>query len=163
MEKISGSKILYKRVNLAIFLGTLLLMIIPEFYLKSGIGVIVTNALICITIYFFLMLNVWGLVDEVNDCGDYFIFRKGDYTQSVFLKEIMEIDSSARTYPTRITVYTKRRGQIGSELNYTPRWGEQLSVHAIARELRERVMNAKKPNNTLNRDHKTAARFSAAP
>ena len=64
----------------------------------------------------------WSLSDEVIDCGDLLIFKKGKFEQKVKLKDIININY-VHTYNNtfdKVTVYSRIDGDIGKELIFKP-------------------------------------------
>ena len=121
MTKISGSTVYFKRVFPAVWFGFLAFFILIGLISDSG-GILKFGVPIFMGIfgYFLFKKLVWDLADEVYDCGNQLIFRKGNLEQTVALTEIINVNHSDMSSPERITLTVRNEGKLGTELTFTP-------------------------------------------
>ncbi len=77
----------------------------------------------CFMIIFgFLLMKklVWDLADEVYDCGEFLLIKKGDKEENVALTNIMNVSVSMNMNPQRITLRLAQPGQLGAEIAFSP-------------------------------------------
>lgn len=81
---------------------------------------------------FFLMKKlVWDLVDEVHDCGDSLLVRKGSDEERIPLSNIMNVSASTNMSPQRITLRLVRPGRFGVDVSFSPQ--SQVSFNPFAK------------------------------
>ncbi len=97
---------------------------------------------------FFLMKKfVWDSADEVYDCGDFVLVRKGGEEERVTLSNVMNVSMS--TYPNssnRITLRLANPGKFGKEISFFPATKFTLNPFAknqVAEDLIVRVDQAR--------------------
>ena len=81
---------------------------------------IVAPALMAVLGYFIMKKMIWGLMDEVYDCGDSLLVRNRGEQESVPLVNIMNLSASTATNPPRITLRLVKPGKFGNEIAFTP-------------------------------------------
>jgi hypothetical protein len=81
--------------------------------------------------FIFMKKLIWNLVDEVFDCGDYLLVRKGGEEENVSLGNIMNVSASAMTSPPRITLRLLNPGKFGAEISFSP--PARFSLNPFAR------------------------------
>lgn len=89
-------------------------IISTDFYLPFLLGI--TTLLISGSLLFYH--TVWCVVDEVEDCGTYLVFKKGEDVQKVFLSEITKIDHPYSNFKGLIRVHVNDKGAIGRRLTF---------------------------------------------
>ena len=69
---------------------------------------------------FFLMKNlVWGLADEVYDCGDSLLVRVRD-EEEIALSNVMNVSASTFINPPRVTLKLVTPSRFGTEVAFSP-------------------------------------------
>ncbi len=87
---------------------------------------------------------VWDLVDDVEDCGDALVLRKGGVEQRILLKDIISFDYSP-TSPPSASVWTKTEGPLGSPVTIRiPLTINPFSTPTYVTDLQERIYRAKR-------------------
>jgi len=84
----------------------LMFLIVPVF--MAIVGVVVLKKL------------VWSLADEVYDCGDTLLVRKGGREERVALSNVINVSVSSMTNPPRITLRLERPSRLGDEIVFSP-------------------------------------------
>lgn len=88
---------------------------------------------------------VLDLADEVQDAGDHLVVRKGDITERVPLKEIVNIGWTVLINPPRVTLTLRKAGRLGKEIVFSPRQPIiQLGRNPLVVQLIERVDAARR-------------------
>jgi hypothetical protein len=124
MKKISSkSTFLYKRIFPLFWFGFLV------FFFASALGsgsamrnpVFLLAPLLMAVFGFFLMKKlVWSLADEVHDCGDHLLVKKGGEQEVVPLSRIINVSVAENTNPRRVTLRLARDCRFGGEISFTP-------------------------------------------
>ena len=87
---------------------------------------------------------VWDLVDEVYDCGDSLLLRKGELEQVVRLEDITNLDYSPNAPPSA-TIWTNHSGPLGSVITFRlPATFNPFSTPKQITELQERIYQARR-------------------
>lgn len=89
---------------------------------------------------------VWDLIDEVYDCGDHLLVRRGDEEERIPLSGIINVSSSVATNPPRITLRLATPGKFGNEISFSPVTTFTLNPfakNAVAEDLIVRVDKAR--------------------
>ena len=151
MKKISsGGTVFHKRVFPVIWFGFLAVFLVVSFRgpLQQGEWMFLAAPIFMGVVGFVLMKKlVWDLVDEVHDCGDYLLIRRGDEQERVPLSNIMNVSASTNTNPPRITLRLLKPGKFGAEIAFTPQVRFSLNPFAknpIVDELIVRVDKARR-------------------
>lgn len=63
---------------------------------------------------------ILDLADEVHDAGDHLVVRKGDITERVPLKDIVNIGWTVMINPARVTLTLRKPGRLGGEIVFSP-------------------------------------------
>jgi hypothetical protein len=74
---------------------------------------------------------MWDLADEVHDCGDSLLIRKGSNEEHIPLSNIMNVSVSTNMNPPRITLRLVKPGRLGSEISFSP--PSRLSFNPFAK------------------------------
>jgi len=77
-------------------------------------------ALMAVVGFFVMRKMIWGLMDEVYDCGDSLLVRNRGEQESIPLASIMNVSASTATNPPRITLRLAKPGKFGNEIVFTP-------------------------------------------
>ena len=87
---------------------------------------------------------VRDLVDDVEDCGDSLVLRKGGVEQRILLKDIISFDYSP-TSPPSASVWTKTEGPLGSPITIRiPMTLNPFSTPTYVTDLQERIYLARR-------------------
>jgi hypothetical protein len=89
---------------------------------------------------------LWNLADEVYDCGDSLLVRRGGIEESVPLAGITEVALALFSRPPRITLKLARPGKFGSSIVFTPPTSPGLELfgrNPIAEDLKAKVQRAR--------------------
>jgi hypothetical protein len=87
---------------------------------------------------------VWDLVDEVYDCGDALVFRKGELEQRVQFDDISNLEYSPNSPPSA-TIWTQTEGPIGTVISFRiPATFNPFSTPSLITDLQERVYQARR-------------------
>ena len=70
--------------------------------------------------YYLFKKMAWDLCDEVYDYGSHLLFKKAGKEQRVYFKDVKNINYSYMTSPERVEIDTRKEGEIGSTLVFTP-------------------------------------------
>jgi len=72
--------------------------------------------------YYVWKVNIRDLMDEVYDCGDYLLVKKGNEEDTVLLSNIINVNfSTARDGAQgRITLTLDTPGKFGTEIRFAP-------------------------------------------
>ncbi len=70
--------------------------------------------------FFLLKKLAWDLADEVYDCGDHLLVRKGRDEENIALSNIMNVSASVLLNPPRVTLKLVQPGKFGYEIAFTP-------------------------------------------
>jgi hypothetical protein len=103
---------------------------------------IVPPAVMAVLGYFVMRKLIWGLMDEVYDCGDTLLVRNRGEQESVPLTNIMNVSASTATNPRRIALRLVKPGKFGNEIAFTPLSPFTLkpfAKNAVAEDLMARV------------------------
>ncbi len=84
---------------------------------------------------------VWSLIDEVTDCGDYLLARRGRVEDRILLSDIEDIVDRPYARPPKAIVTLKARSAFGWSLVFalSPGRDEVDGSRSIAADLRHRV------------------------
>jgi hypothetical protein len=96
--------------------------------------------------YWFMKLALGDLVDEVFDCGDFLLIRKGGEKERVSLSDIINVNFAVNQRPARITLTLARPGKFGSLVSFAlpPRiYLHPVPRSEIAEDLIVRAHNAR--------------------
>lgn len=98
--------------------------------------------------YVWWKTQVQNLVDEVNDCGNYLLVKKGNEEDTVLLSNIINVNfSTARDGAQgRITLTLDTPGKFGTEITFAPPPHIYMSIprrSEIAEDLSARAYNAR--------------------
>jgi hypothetical protein len=90
-----------------------------------------------VVLYFTIRLSVFPLADEVFLEEDEVIVRKNGKEIRFSVRQIMNVESSMRTNPERITLTLREDSELGREIVFSPpyRFFHFFSRHPIAQEL----------------------------
>ena len=92
----------------------LVFLIVGELSLLIVVGI--SSMIIFGAIGFYL--TVWCVVDEVEDFGDYLVFKKNGNEQKVLISEIKKLDHPFSNFKGLIRVHVNKKGSIGKSLTF---------------------------------------------
>lgn len=110
--------IILKWVYPGFLIGLLLLMGLLLLRSGSPSPAVVLFPVVALALVGLFASTLWSLVDEVTDCGDSLVFRKGDTKQVVALADIMNISAESMMVPRTLTVLTRKPGPLGTSLSF---------------------------------------------
>lgn len=86
----------------------------------------------------------WSMLDEVTDCGDCLLARRGAVQDKIFLRDIEDVIDRPFGRPPKAIVKLRARSAFGWNLVFVPARGEEAAggVANIAADLRHRVRMA---------------------
>jgi len=93
-----------------------------------------------------MKLFIWNLADEVHDCGDSLLVRRGGVEENVPISGIREVTLALFSRPPRITLRLAEPGKFGRSIVFTPPTSpgqEIFGRNPIAENLRARVQRAR--------------------
>ena len=89
---------------------------------------------------------VWDLADEVRDGGTFLLIRKGGLEERVLLSNVININVSQFSNPSRISLRLRTPGKMGDEVVFIPKTTFRLNPfarNALAEKLIRRVDDAR--------------------
>jgi hypothetical protein len=96
---------------------------------------------------FFLFKGlVWGLMDEVYDCGDHLLIRNRGEEDSVRLADVVNVSSTSFVNPPRITLRLAVSSKFGTDVSFSPPrplFYNPFAANPIAEDLMMRVDKAR--------------------
>jgi len=98
--------------------------------------------------YFVFKTRIWGLVDEVLDCGDTLLVRNRGAEERIPLTNIKNVTASALVNPRRVALQLIRPGKFGAEIAFIPVSGlldNPFAKNPVAEDLAARVTSAHQP------------------
>jgi len=93
-----------------------------------------------------MKLFIWNLADEVYDCGDSLLVRRGGIEESVPISGIQEVALALFSRPPRITLRLATPGKFGKAIVFTPPTSPGLEIfgrNPIAESLKAKVQRAR--------------------
>ena len=93
-----------------------------------------------------MKLFIWNLADEVYDCGDSLLVRRGGIEESVPISAIREVTLALFSRPPRITLRLATPGKFGNAIVFTPPTSpgqEIFGRNPIAESLKAKVQRAR--------------------
>lgn len=152
MKKISSdSTLFYKKVFPVLWFGVLALFVVMTITggeLRNGGWMFLVAPCFMAAVGFFVMKNLlWDLADEVHDCGDSLVVRKGSDEERIPLSNIINVSESIHARPPRITLRLARPGRFGSEVSFSPPSGisfNPFAANPVAEDLIVRVDKARR-------------------
>lgn len=67
------------------------------------------------------------LADEVLDCGDHLLVRRGGAQDRVFFSNIMDVETPSNVSPSRITLHLLTPTKLGARVAFSPVAGKSLN------------------------------------
>ena len=98
--------------------------------------------------YFVFKTRIWGLVDEVQDCGDALLVRNRGQEERIALTNIKNVTTSALVNPRRVALQLIQPGKFGAEIAFIPASGllaNPFAKNPVAEDLAARVTRAHQP------------------
>ena len=130
MKKISSrSTVFNKKIFPAIWFGFLGLFVIAGLVGTIGndaptsLFLLVGPILMAVFGFFVMKKLVWGLADEVYDCGDSLLVRIRGEEDRIALSNIMNVSASTFVNPPRATLKLVVPGKFGDEVAFCPTSG----------------------------------------
>jgi len=116
--------------------------------MRDGMDPIFTGVLAFAALAGLLLMKlfIWKLADEVYDCGDSLLVRRGGVEQTVPLAEITNVALALFSRPPRITLQLAKPGKFGRSIVFTPPTSPGLEMfgrNPIADDLVARVQRAR--------------------
>ena len=96
--------------------------------------------------FFLFRKLVWDLADEVRDGGTFLLIRKGGLEERVLLSNVININVSQFSNPSRISLRLRTPGKMGDEVVFIPKTTFRLNPfarNALAEKLIRRVDDAR--------------------
>lgn len=150
MTRISKSPFFQNKAFQAIWFGLLGSIVLGSIYsgaYKQNILSIVAPCLMMIAGYYSIKKMSAKLFEEVYDCGDYLLAKKGGEEEHIPLSKISCVDYSPFNKPPTITLHLTTPGKFGDEILFYPpaqRFSFTVLPHSpIADDLIARVNQAK--------------------
>lgn len=123
MTKISKNQFFMKKAFPAFWFGLLVFFCfigVSTGAYKKDFMFLVVPAFMAVFGYFIMKKLVWDLADEVYDCGDHLLVRKGNDEERVPLSNIMNVSASVLVNPPRISLRLATPGKFGDEVSFSP-------------------------------------------
>jgi hypothetical protein len=125
MKKISsGLTMFYKKVFPLIWFGFIAFfvaaVVIGGAVRADPLMFLVMPCVMAVFGFFLMKVLVWDLADEVFDCGDSLLIKKGGDEERFPLRNIMNVSTSVAVNPRRITLRLVRPGRFGPEVSFSP-------------------------------------------
>lgn len=96
-------------------------------------------------LFTFSAVAAWRLADEVLDCGDALLARKGRVQQRILFSEIDDIHVWIPSRPPTIAICLKSPGPFGSTITFLPLQSSFLGYSTpVPRELMSKVLQARR-------------------
>jgi hypothetical protein len=129
------------------FLGFLFVLMVINGAFQKAPMFLAIPAVMSVMIYHWWKTAVRNLADEVDDCGDFLVFRKGGEEDTVLLSNIINVNFSAdrRGAAPRITLTLAAPGKFGSEIMFAPpaQFFVPSGRNAVAEDLLARAYKAR--------------------
>ena len=93
-----------------------------------------------------MKIFIWNLADEVYDCGDSLLIRRGGMEESVPFSNIENVALALFSRPPRITLRLATPGRFGRTIVFTPPTSpgqEIFGRNPIAEDLKAKVQRAR--------------------
>lgn len=124
MKKISSKMTLYyKRILPAMLFGVILLATLVAAADKNSagefIGLIVGTLFVGGIMFFVCRELSFNVADEVYDCGDYLLIKKGGSELRIRLDEIINVHF-APSRPPRLSLLLEKETPLGTEISFFP-------------------------------------------
>jgi hypothetical protein len=123
MTKISANLFFLRKVFPLIFFGAPAIAITAAIWggvYKKAPPVLVVPCALAIVGYVVMKKLVWDLMDEVYDCGDHLLVKKGDEEERIPLSSIINVGASIGVNPPRISLRLATPGRFGDEVVFSP-------------------------------------------
>ena len=135
MTKISSAWTpFYKRAFPALWFGILgfaVATMLGSGALREQPAILLAPILMAAFGFFVFRKLVWNLADEVFDCGEYLVVRKGSREERIHLSNVMNVSATAMMNPPQITLRLVTPGGFGDEISFSPRL--RFSLNPFAR------------------------------
>ncbi len=150
MQRISSSGTFFsKRIFPALFLGFLAYSAYDTYQISGPSG----DPLLLAGIAFMAALGafiywafIWDLADEVNDHGTFLEVRRGNVTEKIEFKNIMNVSAAEHVNPPRVTLRLVQGGAFGRHVSFSPKVPfsfRTLAKSALVEDLAERAYAAR--------------------
>ena len=70
--------------------------------------------------FFVMKKQVFDLADEVYDCGEYLLVKRGRAEDQIQLKNVRNVSCSSLQNPPRITLSLREGSRFGTEVSFSP-------------------------------------------
>ncbi|MBB5191817.1 hypothetical protein HNQ50_002547 [Silvimonas terrae] len=123
MQLISSSPFFMKKVFPFIWFGFLVIFFLGMFASgQASQDPMILLGPVFMAIFGVVLMRklVWGLADEVYDCGDQLLVRKGQQEEYVALANIINVSTTFTSNPPRITLRLAQPGLFGDEIAFSP-------------------------------------------
>jgi hypothetical protein len=129
------------------FLGFLFVLMVMNGAFQKAPMFLVLLGVMSIMVYHWWKTAIRDLADEVDDCGDFLVVRKGGDEDTVLLSNIINVNFSAdrRGAAPRIKLTLAAPGKFGSEIAFAPpaQFFAPSGRNAIAEDLLARAYKAR--------------------
>ena len=149
MKKISQTTFVLKRVFPAIWFGFLAVFLIMGTATGQAFKepmIIVVPIIMAVMGYFMFKEMLWVLADEVYDCGDFLLIKKGPLEDNVYFSNVMNVSATTMMNPPHITLRLISAGRLGDRVTFAPETKFSLNPFAtnpIAEDLMMRAYKAR--------------------
>jgi hypothetical protein len=129
----SGQTFFLKKVFPVVFFGIagcVLLAGVASGAAEKAPPFMLAPAVMLVVGYVVMKNLVWGLVDEVYDCGDSLLVRKAGQEDHIPLANVMNISATTLTNPPRVTLRLREPGLFGNEVTFSPVSGFRMNPFA---------------------------------
>ena len=122
-----------KVTPLLVFVGIPAMLLLPKDEDFGGIKGYAMLALLFVVAVFCWWWFVSDLADEVQDCGDWLLVRRGDVEEKVMLTNIMQVKDSGRGDSPRIVLRLIVPGRFGRYVAFMPKQDVGWSFNPFAK------------------------------
>ncbi len=145
MKILSSKKtFLFKKIFPVFWFGFLFVFLAVGFYDSKNVDLAFMIMPFVMMIFGFFLFKkvIWGLADEVRDCGEHLIVIRNGVEERIMLADIFNVSMSQFTNPPRISMRLRIPGKLGDEVEFMPVQEFRLNLFArneIAEDLMKRT------------------------
>lgn len=112
----------FKKIFPVFWFGFLFVFLAVGFYDTKNVDLafLIMPFVMMIFGFFLFKSLVWGLADEVRDCGEHLIVVRNGVEERIMLSDIFNISMSQFTNPPRISMRLLKPGKLGDEVLFIP-------------------------------------------
>ena len=130
---------------LAVFIG----LVISIGVVKQTIMLLIAPLFMSVLGYFLMKNLLWGVMDEVFDCGNYLVVKYKGREEKIQLNNIMNVNVNNQQRPPRVTLQLRVAGEFGKDVSFFPVTEFSLDPfkkNQLIEELIIRIDNARNKN-----------------